>query len=56
MSISETYQKFESKNELCFKTFYSYVGKEFKKPHRLTDLCDYCEQGIKIKKKSKKNL
>lgn len=49
MSISEAYHCFPNKFEISFSTFYSYVGNEFKKPHRLTDLCEYCELGKKIK-------
>lgn len=58
-SFSEAYRSFKRKNELSFSTFYSYIGKQYKKPHRLTDLCEYCELGKKTKKElfnSAKNL
>lgn len=54
-SISEAYQNFERKNEISFSCFYSYVGDNFKKPHRLTDLCEYCELGKKLKKELSQN-
>ncbi len=43
ISIMEAYSKFESKTELSFSTFYKYLGDQFKKPHRFSDLCEYCE-------------
>lgn len=40
------------------ETFFKYLKKsgEFKKPHRLTDLCDYCEKGKELKKKIANSL
>jgi len=39
----EAYSRFESSSELSFSSFYKYLGDEFKKPHRFSDLCEYCE-------------
>jgi len=41
--LIETYSRFESSSELSFSSFYKYLGDEFKKPHRFSDLCEYCE-------------
>ncbi len=37
--------KFETEliPKLSFSTFYKYVENQFKKPHRFSDLCEYCE-------------
>lgn len=43
ISLVEAYSKFQASNLLSFSTFYKYVGEEFKKPHRFSDLCEYCE-------------
>lgn len=42
----------------CKRTFYKYVKKMsiFKNPHRLTDLCEYCEEISKLKKTLPHNL
>jgi len=56
-TIKEAYKNFNIKirsgeincEKISFSSFYKYIGKEYKKPHRLTDLCDYCEYGKKIK-------
>lgn len=42
----ELYKNFEHKNRVKKSTFHRYVKKSgiFKKPHRLTDLCEYCEK------------
>ncbi|CAF0840954.1 unnamed protein product [Brachionus calyciflorus] len=48
ISFREAYYSFPRKNELSFSTFYSNVESKFKKPHRLTDLCEYCELGRSI--------
>ena len=50
VSITEAYQKFPSKDSLSFSTFYKYIDDKFKKPARLTDLCDYCEFGKELKR------
>ena len=40
----------KDKIRLSFSTFKKKICKRFKKPHRLSDLCDLCEQGkVKIK-------
>ena len=49
--INEAYESFIYKNELSFSSFYKYCEDKYKKPHRLTDLCEYCEIGLKLKKK-----
>ena len=36
--------------KLSISSFEKYTGKEFKKPHRLSDKCDYCEEAKSIKK------
>jgi hypothetical protein len=43
VSTVEAFLKFENADNISFSTFYNYVGKEFKKPHRFSDLCEYCE-------------
>ena len=43
ISIIEAYSKSDFCNTLSFSTFYKYVGEQFKKPHRFSDLCEYCE-------------
>jgi hypothetical protein len=45
------YDNFPFKNEIKFSTFCKYIDKKFKKPHRLSDLCEYCEHGRNLKKK-----
>jgi hypothetical protein len=47
-SLVEAYSKFDL--ELSFSTFYKYVDDYFKKPHRLSDLCEYCEHYKTLKK------
>lgn len=44
VSLLQAFNSFKFKNEICFTTFYNYVEDYFKKPFRLTDLCDYCEK------------
>ncbi len=54
-SLEEAFSKFVSEPAISFATFYKYIGEEFKKPHRFSDLCDYCENYkviIKLLKKS----
>ncbi len=47
-SLVEAYSRFQSSSgkelDISFSTFYKYVGNEFKKPQRFSDLCEYCEQ------------
>ena len=49
-SLTDAYTSFKHKNEICFSTFCKYIKKRYKKPHRLTDKCRYCEYGMKLKK------
>ena len=44
ISMIEAFSKFEFNNTMSFSTFYKYIGDQFKKPHRFSDLCDYCEK------------
>ena len=48
-TIWDAYSSFPFKDELSFSSFYKYISKEFKKPYRQTDLCDYCLHGKKLK-------
>ena len=41
LPIYELYYRFPFKNELAYKTFFSWIGLEFKKPYRQSDLCDW---------------
>ena len=41
LPLYELYHNFPFNNELAFSTFYSYLGLEFKKPYRKSDLCDW---------------
>lgn len=43
MSTVEAYTKYRGNSELSFSSFYKYIGSQFKKPHRISDLCEYCE-------------
>ncbi len=46
-SLFEAYLRFQSKAilpQILFSSFFKYVGDEFKKPHRFSDLCEYCEK------------
>ena len=36
-------------HEISFSAFLKNIGKEYKKPKRLTDICDYCEFGKSLK-------
>ena len=58
---TELYKQFYENNtnlianqnlKMCKTTFNKYLNETqiYKKPHRLTDLCDYCEFGLKLKK------
>lgn len=42
----ELYKKFPDNDRVKKTTFHNYLAKSriFKKPHRLTDLCEYCEK------------
>ena len=50
LSFSDAYIQFPDRNKLSKSCFNSYIGSEFKKPHRTSDLCDHCEMGKEIKK------
>jgi hypothetical protein len=43
-SLIEAYSRFESSSDLSFSSFYKHLGDQFKKPHRFSDLCEYCEK------------
>ncbi|CAF1115489.1 unnamed protein product, partial [Brachionus calyciflorus] len=43
VSFLQAYSSFLNKNEISFSSFYKYLSDKYKKPHRLSDLCDYCE-------------
>jgi hypothetical protein len=49
VSLVEAYDQFHLKNDLSFSTFYTHVPTKFKKPHRFSDLCDYCEYNRELK-------
>lgn len=51
VSLLQAYNEFEFRKDLSFSTFYSYVDAKYKKPHRISDLCDYCEKN-KVYKRS----
>ena len=44
-TLCEAYESYPFKEEVSFSCFYSHIENTFKKPHRLTDLCEYCEHG-----------
>lgn len=48
---TELYKKFPLNNRVQKTSFHKYLTKDriFKKPHRLTDLCEYCEKLREIK-------
>ena len=50
-TANELYSNYPFKNEISLSTFRKYlkITGEFKKPHRLTDLCDWCEWAKKTK-------
>ncbi len=43
-TIIESHRTFAFRKVVPFSSFYKYIEKKFKKPHRLSDLCDYCEE------------
>ena len=45
MSYRSLYSTFSLKNKLGFSTFRKNIKNIYKKPHRFSDLCDYCERG-----------
>ena len=42
-AIKTEYETFSMKYKLSYSSFYKYMQKKYKKSHRLTDLCEYCE-------------
>lgn len=58
-TLKEAFLSFPFKDELSFATFYKYFDKNIKKPHRKSDLCEYCEYGreltIQIREQAAKN-
>ena len=52
-SFNESYLNFPQRDELSISTFLKYIPKIYKKPYRWTDLCDYCEYGLSLKKRIK---
>lgn len=55
---SQLFKSFQFSSEISISTFYKYanLSGEFKKPYRLTDICDYCENGRIIKCKIDKTV
>lgn len=49
--ITDLYKAFPLANQMCISTFLKYARKTniYKKPQRLTDLCDYCDKARSIK-------
>lgn len=49
---TELYKAFPLRNKISKATFFKYLNKSgiYKKPMRMTDLCDYCEKGKTIKR------
>ena len=43
LSLRESYQTMRNKEDVSYSTFYKKIQKKYKKPHRLSDLCRYCE-------------
>jgi hypothetical protein len=57
-NVLELYKSCPFKNEFSLSTFKKYKLREkiFKKPHRLSDLCEFCEQIRKLKLKLSKKI
>ncbi|CAF0925295.1 unnamed protein product, partial [Brachionus calyciflorus] len=53
---SELFKSFQFSSQLSFSSFYKYasLSGQFKKPFRLTDICDYCEWSKILKKEIEK--
>ena len=43
ISIKASYENFKGKEMISYSGFYKHMQKKYKKPHRFTDLCEYCE-------------
>ena len=41
--VLESYNLFPRQNEISLSSYYNHITKQYKRPHRLSDLCDYCE-------------
>ena len=54
-TLKEAYRSFKDKDSISFSTFRRCIEKKYKKPHRLTDLCRYCEHGHSLTKRINKN-
>jgi hypothetical protein len=44
-TFKSLYNSYQFKTRMSFQTFRNKISKDFKKPHRLSDLCDICEHG-----------
>lgn len=57
-SITDLYKAFPLADQISVSTFLKYARKTniYKKPQRLTDLCDYCEKARSIKQGLAKRL
>lgn len=49
---TELYRDFPFRNQISKTTFFKYISisGEYKRPIRMTDLCDYCETGKRLKR------
>jgi hypothetical protein len=45
------YKNFRYRNKISYKTFHYLIEKKIKKPHKDSDLCEYCQTGKTLKKK-----
>lgn len=44
-TYKSAYNSYPLREKICFATFRNKICKSFKKPYRLSDLCDLCENG-----------
>ncbi len=44
-TYKSAYNSYPLREKICFSTFRNKICKSFKKPYRLSDLCDICENG-----------
>jgi hypothetical protein len=44
-TFKEAFNKYPLRRNLCFTSFKNKLSNVFKRPHRLSDLCDVCETG-----------
>ncbi|CAF0729553.1 unnamed protein product [Brachionus calyciflorus] len=49
-SYLKAYESFAFKSHISYSSFFKYIDEKFKKPHRISDLCDYCEKNKDYKK------